>query len=70
MLSRTAPKNIIDHAFMLSVHEEFISNSLDIGGTFRTYLTDLTEKLAVVGLELQGTEKFGARTEYIYVKVR
>ena len=55
---------------MLSVHEEFISNSLDIGGTFRTYLTDLTEKLAVVGLELQGTEKFGARTEYIYVKVR
>ncbi len=67
---RSPIKNIIDHAFMLSVHEEFISNSLDIGGTFRTYLTDLTEKLAVVGLELQGTEKFGARTEYIYVKVR
>lgn len=67
---RSPIRNIIDHAFMLSAHEEFIANSLGIGGTFRTYLPDLTEKFEAVGFALQGTQKFGERTEYIYVKVR
>ncbi len=67
---RSPIKCIIDHAFMLSAHEEFIANSLDIGGTFRTYLKDLTKKFEAVGFLLQGTQAFGERTEYIYVKVR
>jgi hypothetical protein len=67
---RSPIRNIIDHSFMLSAHEEYIANSLGVGGTFRTYLPDLTEKFESVGFELQGTQKFGERTEYIYVKVR
>lgn len=67
---RSPIRNIIDHAFMLSAHEEYIANSLGIGGTFRTYLPDLTEKFETVGFALQGTQKFGERTEYIFEKVR
>lgn len=67
---RSPIKCIIDHAFMLSTHEKAIANSLDVGGTFRTYLDNLTEKFETVGFALQGTQKFGERTEYIFEKVR
>ncbi len=67
---RSPIRNIIDHAFMLSAHEKFIADSLDIGGTFRTYLPDLTEKFETVGFALQGIQKFGERTECIFEKVR